>query len=367
MLGYDFVRVKPQRLLFAGGNQPARRDLGISSIAVEEGIVPVQAVDLIKAPFCTLVELKRADIEPQSNVLLAAPLSGHLPVLLRDLIIGLLPTCRSLPDGLDQHPACSGRTRLLWPRHEHFVYHGRDPGAARGLERDRALSERRASPRRNRASRRRKQPANPGVARAHRVAHRSACESDGRRHAVEIASAVLVRKPAQTRAQAIRRRRATHLSRSPPSDPALDLSDAARQRRRGTARQDLFRRRRRSGPVSFPRPSHFDHGPGWPVPYREHDGRIPGKSWFREGSFRYDGVRVDPTAIEKTALLTIEGELDDIAAPGQTSAAHALCSSLPDQSHDHIVVPGAGHFSLFHGNACRHHVVPAIQEFIGRQ
>ena len=91
---HDFVRVKPESVLFAGGNQPARRDLGISSIAVEDGIVPVRTVDLIKTPFCTVVELARADAEPQSNVLLVAPLSGHFPVLLRDLIIGLLPSCR---------------------------------------------------------------------------------------------------------------------------------------------------------------------------------------------------------------------------------------------------------------------------------
>lgn len=81
-------------MLFAGGNQPARRDLGISSVAVEDSVVPVRTVDLIKTPFCTIVELTRVDTEPQSNVLLVAPLSGHFPVLLRDLIIGLLPSFR---------------------------------------------------------------------------------------------------------------------------------------------------------------------------------------------------------------------------------------------------------------------------------
>ena len=94
MLDHSFVHVTPKSLLFAGGHQPARRDLGISSLTVEDSIVPVQAVDLIKTPFCTVVELARADLEPQSNVLLVAPLSGHFPVLLRDLIIGLLPSCR---------------------------------------------------------------------------------------------------------------------------------------------------------------------------------------------------------------------------------------------------------------------------------
>ena len=62
MLDRSFARVTPKSLLFAGGHQPARRDLGISSLTVEDSIVPVQAVDLIKTPFCTVVELARADL-----------------------------------------------------------------------------------------------------------------------------------------------------------------------------------------------------------------------------------------------------------------------------------------------------------------
>jgi len=88
------------------------------------------------------------------------------------------------------------------------------------------------------------------------------------------------------------------------------------------------------------------------------------ESWFREGAFRFQGARVDPAAINKTSLLTIEGELDDIAAPGQTSAAHALCRSLADRFRHRIVVPGSGHFSLFHGKTCRRDVIPAIRQFL---
>jgi poly(3-hydroxybutyrate) depolymerase len=91
------------------------------------------------------------------------------------------------------------------------------------------------------------------------------------------------------------------------------------------------------------------------------------ESWFREGTFRFQGARVDPAAIKQTALLTIEGALDDIAAPGQTSAAHNLCCSLPDRFHDRVVVPGSGQFSLFHGNTCRRDVIPAIRQFLERR
>jgi len=67
---------------------------------------------------------------------------------------------------------------------------------------------------------------------------------------------------------------------------------------------------------------------------------------------------------EKKKVPTIEGELDDIAPPCQTSAAHALCSSLPADLHHSIAVPGSGHFSLFHGNTCRRLVQLAILDFL---
>ena len=70
-------------------------------------------------------------------------------------------------------------------------------------------------------------------------------------------------------------------------------------------------------------------------------------------SLLFRGERIDLGAIEDTALLTIEGERDDIAPPGQTSAAHALCSSLPAHRHHSLTVSGSGHFSLFHGDTCR--------------
>ncbi len=90
------------------------------------------------------------------------------------------------------------------------------------------------------------------------------------------------------------------------------------------------------------------------------DGLLP------QGLLLYDGQRIDLRAIGTTALLTIEGEKDDIAAPGQTSAAHSLCRSLPGGLHRSVAIPGAGHFSLFHGGLCRSHVQPAIAGFLKR-
>ncbi len=86
---------------------------------------------------------------------------------------------------------------------------------------------------------------------------------------------------------------------------------------------------------------------------------------LRSGKLRFNGERVDPRAIRKSRMLTIEGELDDIAAPGQTDAAHGLCLSIPASSHRRIVIPRCGHFSLFHGGTWRRAVLPEILGFTG--
>src|SRR5690606_15712597 len=86
----------------------------------------------------------------------------------------------------------------------------------------------------------------------------------------------------------------------------------------------------------------------------------------RTGSVRFEGAmqRVDPSQIRGVALLTIEGELDDISGAGQTRAAHDLCSSLPDSSKRHLTVQGAGHYGIFSGRRWREQVYPQVRAFI---
>jgi poly(3-hydroxybutyrate) depolymerase len=64
--------------------------------------------------------------------------------------------------------------------------------------------------------------------------------------------------------------------------------------------------------------------------------------------------------------MTIEAEKDDIAAPGQTQIAQALCSSISDRQRQHLLLPASGHFSLFHGDTWRSRVLPAIVDFMER-
>ncbi|MCR6662029.1 MAG: polyhydroxyalkanoate depolymerase [Luteimonas sp.] len=76
------------------------------------------------------------------------------------------------------------------------------------------------------------------------------------------------------------------------------------------------------------------------------------------------GERVKPEAIRQTALLTIEGELDDISGKGQTRAAHKLCTGIAAKDRSHLTVKGAGHYGIFSGRRWRDQVYPQVRDFI---
>jgi len=82
------------------------------------------------------------------------------------------------------------------------------------------------------------------------------------------------------------------------------------------------------------------------------------------GRLAWRGTPVDPTAIRTTALMTIEGEYDDVSGAGQTRVAHTLCRNIPRGRRAHYLQPGVGHFGTFHGTLWRREVLPRIAGFI---
>ncbi len=82
------------------------------------------------------------------------------------------------------------------------------------------------------------------------------------------------------------------------------------------------------------------------------------------GTMTHRGKPVDPSKIKNTALLTIEGENDDISGLGQTEAAHRLCSSLPAEMKAHYVQLGVGHYGVFNGSRFRSEIAPRIADFM---
>ena len=82
------------------------------------------------------------------------------------------------------------------------------------------------------------------------------------------------------------------------------------------------------------------------------------------GTWKVKGHLVRPQDITATALLTIEGELDDISGAGQTRAAHGLCTGIANDRKFHYDAVGAGHYGIFSGRRWREHVYPQVRDFI---
>ena len=82
------------------------------------------------------------------------------------------------------------------------------------------------------------------------------------------------------------------------------------------------------------------------------------------GVLDYQGRRVDPAAIRHTALLTVEGERDDICSPGQTFPAHDLCRSIKPMRKRHHLQPGVGHYGVFNGRRWETQIYPLVHNLI---
>jgi poly(3-hydroxybutyrate) depolymerase len=82
------------------------------------------------------------------------------------------------------------------------------------------------------------------------------------------------------------------------------------------------------------------------------------------GAMTHRGARIDPAAIRRVALLTVEGEKDDISGRGQTEAAHGLCVNIPPERKSHWLQPGVGHYGVFNGSRFRAEIAPRISDFV---
>ncbi|PWJ74436.1 poly(3-hydroxybutyrate) depolymerase [Pseudaminobacter salicylatoxidans] len=85
-----------------------------------------------------------------------------------------------------------------------------------------------------------------------------------------------------------------------------------------------------------------------------------------KGEMTHREIPVDPAAIRNVALLTVEGENDDISGLGQTQAAHDLCVNIPENMRQHYMQPAVGHYGVFNGSRFRAEIAPRIVDFINR-
>jgi poly(3-hydroxybutyrate) depolymerase len=352
--------------LYAGADQPARLSLEIDAVRHRGETVPVVSQDVLQMPFCAVTRHARADGEGLPKVLVVAPLSSHYPILLRDLVLGLLPTFQVyMTDWVNARhvPVAHGRfdlaentsyaieaMRLLGPRLNVVAlcqagvpallaaaYHAdHEPRSApRSLVLIAAPVDPAANP--TRVSRLiRSRPlswyeanviteVSPASAGGGRLVYPGSIQLLGlwaylARH---------VREGGELLGKLL-----TDDGADPRRFPFLDLYSAV---------MDLC------AEVFLDIMQHV---------YLEHT--------LARAAFRLRGELLATRSIRSTALMTVEGELDDIAAPGQTQRAHELCPALPSGARRRLVVPACGHFSLFHGETWRTRVLPEVQAFIDR-
>lgn len=95
--------------------------------------------------------------------------------------------------------------------------------------------------------------------------------------------------------------------------------------------------------------------------------RVFQKRLMARGEYLYRQTLIEPAAIEDIALMTVEGEKDDITGLGQTEAAHELASRLSDAQRTHYVAKGVGHYGVFNGSRWRKLIQPKVETFIAGQ
>ncbi|WDI33113.1 polyhydroxyalkanoate depolymerase [Hyphococcus flavus] len=83
-----------------------------------------------------------------------------------------------------------------------------------------------------------------------------------------------------------------------------------------------------------------------------------------KGEFMHHGRLVRPEAITDIALMTVEGENDDISGIGQTQAAHDLCANIPDKMQLDYIQPNVGHYGVFNGSRWRNEIQPKVAKFM---
>ncbi len=350
-------------VLWLGARQPARRAFGIETVSSGARRCKVRQADVWARPFGALSGFACEGRWSAPRVLLVPPLSGHFAFLLRDLIVGLLPSCdvyvadwinaRYVPTAAGEFPAGDniGHVRDMIERlgpgaHVVALCQGVLPAlAAAALL---AQEDGRAAPRSLTLIAAPVDPlANPTrVARALR--RRSLAWFD--RWDVETVSAPYPGAgrrvyPAWIQLAALSSYLARHLMMGDDLAAKIMRDDGADPV--GHPFLDAY-----SSIMDLDARCFLDI-----VRLVYHERALP------RGGLRWRGEPVDLASIE-AALMTIEGECDDVCAPGQTSAAHALCPRVPEGRRRRVVLAGAGHFATFHGRACRSHVVPRIVRFI---
>jgi polyhydroxyalkanoate depolymerase len=353
-------------LLAHAGPTHARPDWGIDSVVVDGREVEVDRRTELSTPFGSLVHFARPAVTGQPRVLLVGPMSGHFTTLLR-------PTVRTLLTDHDVYvldwenardiPADRGRFGM-----DEYVDHVL--AALRHLGPDThvvAVC----------------QPAVPVLA---AVALLAADDDPA-----QPATLTLMAGPVDTRVnpgpvnEAAARRPLSFFERWVVDTVPASLPGAGRRvypgvtqltafmsldpKRHLGAHRQLYRALVAGDLPTAARTRAFydEYGAVMDVPaefYLETLERVFMDQHLATGRFTWRGRAVDPAAITRTALLTVEGSKDDMCPPGQTRAAHDLCTGIPDAAKQHHLQEGVGHYGVFSGSRWEAGIYPVLRDFV---
>ncbi|MGY1706941.1 polyhydroxyalkanoate depolymerase [Geodermatophilus sp. SYSU D00697] len=343
-----------------------RPEYGIDAVPVGGRLADVREEHLTATAFATLLHFRKPSVTDQPRVLVVGPMSGHFTTLIR-------PTIRTLLSDHDVHVLDWHNARDIPVQHGPFgldEYIEHVMAALRHLGPDThvvAVC----------------QPAVPVLA---AVSLLAAADDDA-----QPASLTLMAGPVDTRVNPNRVNQAAE--KRPLSAYERRLIDTVPARYPGAGRRvypgvvqltafmSMNPRRHWSAHLQMyrdlvtgnaeraatTRAFYDEYGAVMDVPaefYLETVGRIFQQHDFANGRFTWRGQPVDPGAIRRTALLTVEGARDDICSPGQTEAAHALCTGIPEEHKRHHLQPGVGHYGVFSGSRWEAEVYPVLRDFV---
>jgi poly(3-hydroxybutyrate) depolymerase len=343
-----------------------RPDFGIDMVPVDGQLAAVSERPILTTPFGTLLHFRKPSVTGQPKVLVVGPMSGHFTTLIR-------PTIRTLLSDHDVYVIDWHNARDIPVEHGRFgldEYIEHVMQALRHLGPDShvvAVC----------------QPAVPVLA---AVALLAAADDPA-----QPASLTLMAGPVDTRVNPNRVNTAaeskplSHFERRLidtvparyagrgrrvyPGVVQLTAFMSMNAKRHITAHRTLYKDlvAGNTARAESTRAFYEEYGAVMDVPaefYLETVSRIFQEHHLATGRFTWRGEHVDPAAIRRTALLTVEGAQDDICSPGQTLAAHDLCTGIPEDRKQHHLQPGVGHYGVFSGSRWEAEVYPVIRTFI---
>jgi poly(3-hydroxybutyrate) depolymerase len=354
-------------LLAHAGPTHARPDWGIDSVVVVDGReVEVVRRSTLRTPFATLLHFGRPAVTGQPRVLVVGPMSGHFTTLLR-------PTVRTLLADHDVYPLDGENARDVPAEHgpfgldeyvDHVVAALRHLGPGTHVV---AVC----------------QPAVPVLAAVAVLA------ADNDR--AQPTTLTLMAGPVDTRVnpgpvnELAAKRPLSFFERWVVDTVPPPLAGAGRRvypgvtqltafmsmdpKRHLDAHRKLYVALVQGDTTTAARTRAFydEYGAVMDVPaefYLQTLERVFMAQHLATGRFTWRGRPVDPAAITRTALLTVEGGKDDICPPGQTQAAHDLCTGLPASSKRHHLEEGVGHYGVFSGSRWESGIYPVLRDFV---